>query len=164
VDQSQPAYDPEDTARALAEVASAVVRALTDRRRLSLTAAATLGRLERGGPARLTALAASEGVSQPSMTQLVQRLQAQNFVERVGDPEDGRVTLVTLTEAGRDVLAERRRARDARLARLLAALPDEEQQALGAAMRTALPLVERMIEDGVRSRPLAGQQPTRGTP
>lgn len=163
MDQSHPAYHPEDTARALAEVASAVIRALTDRRQLSFTAAATLARLEREGPARLTVLAAAEGVAQPSMTQLVQRLRAQGFVERVGDPEDGRVTLVTLTDAGRHVLAERRKARDARLAQLLATLPEEEQQALGAAIRTALPLVERMVEDDARPRPLAGQHPTGGT-
>ena len=42
---------------------------------LSLTAAATLATLERGGPRRLTALAAREGVTQPAMTQLVARLQ-----------------------------------------------------------------------------------------
>src|ERR1700727_123300 len=40
---------------------------------LSLTSAATLATLERGGPRRLTALASREGVTQPAMTQLVAR-------------------------------------------------------------------------------------------
>ncbi|MFF9409469.1 MarR family winged helix-turn-helix transcriptional regulator [Streptomyces anandii] len=161
MDQSHSAYGAQGTAHALAEVASAVVRALTDRRGMSLTTAATLARLERGGPARLTALATAEGVAQPSMTQLVQRLEAQGLAERIGDPADGRVTLVAITDAGRDVLAERRKARDARLADLLATLSDEEQRSLGAAARTALPLVRRMLEDdGVRPRPLPAQHHT----
>ena len=36
---------------------------------MSLTSAATLNTLEHSGPCRLTALAASEGVSQPAMAQ-----------------------------------------------------------------------------------------------
>ncbi|MEU5085267.1 MarR family winged helix-turn-helix transcriptional regulator [Streptomyces sp. NPDC021356] len=163
MDQSHSAPGTEDTARALADVASAVIRALTDRRQLSLTAAATLARLERDGPARLTALAAAEGVTQPSMTQLVQRLRAQDLVARVGDPDDGRVSLITLTATGRAVLAARRKARDARLAQLLAALPDEDQRALGAAMRTALPLVLRMLEESAQPSPLPEHQPTGST-
>ena len=63
--------EPEEIAGALAEVAGVVVRSLTDRRGMSFTTASTLGRLEREGPVRLTALAAAEGVAQPSMTQLV---------------------------------------------------------------------------------------------
>jgi DNA-binding MarR family transcriptional regulator len=113
---------------------------------MSFTAASTLARLEHEGPVRLTALAVAEGVAQPSMTQLVQRLERQGLARRVGDPDDGRVTLVAITDAGRHELAERRRMRDSHLADLLAALPAEEQQALGAAMRTALPLVQRMLE------------------
>ncbi|MEU6478569.1 MarR family transcriptional regulator [Streptomyces sp. NPDC047017] len=164
MDESYAEYTPQDTARDLADAASAVVRALTDRRDLSFTAAATLGRLEREGPARLTALATAEGVTQPSMTQLVQRLEAQGLVARDTDPGDGRVTLVLLTDAGQDVLAERRRARDARLAGLLAALPDEEQRALGAALRTALPIVLRMLGDTTAPRPLPAHHTTGSTP
>ncbi|PZH20986.1 MarR family transcriptional regulator [Streptomyces sp. NTH33] len=130
---------------------------------MSFTAASTLARLEREGPARLTALAAAEGVTQPSMTQLVQRLERQGLVARVGDPGDGRVTLVAVTDAGRDVLTERRRARDARLAELLAGLPVEQQRELGAAMRTALPLVRRVLEDDAQPRPPAAQHSTGGT-
>ncbi|GGI95033.1 MarR family winged helix-turn-helix transcriptional regulator [Streptomyces brasiliensis] len=144
---------PEDTARALADIGSAVVRALAGRQSLSFTAASTLARLEREGPSRLTALAAAESVTQPSMTQLVQRLESRGLVERIGDPDDGRVTLIAVTGAGRDELAARRRARDARLADLMTTLSEEEQQALGAAVRTALPLVQRMIR--------AGEQPQR---
>jgi DNA-binding MarR family transcriptional regulator len=137
----------EEIAGALAEVAGAVVRSLTDRRGMSFTTASTLGRLEREGPVRLTVLATTEGVAQPSMTQLVQRLENQGLATRFSDPGDGRVTLVAITEAGREVLAERRRERNARLVRLLATLSEDERRALGSAMQTALPLVRRMIDE-----------------
>lgn len=154
MDQSDSGQEPLQTARALAETASAVIRAVTDRRDMSFTTASTLARLEREGPARLTALAAVEGVAQPSMTQLVQRLERRGLVRRVDDPADGRVTLVAIADAGRELLAERRRLRDGRLAELLAALSTEEQQALGAAVRTALPLVRRMLEGAAGPRRL----------
>ncbi|GHG87027.1 MarR family winged helix-turn-helix transcriptional regulator [Streptomyces lanatus] len=142
---------PEDTAHALAEIAGIVVRSLADRRGMSFTTASTLGRLEREGPARLTVLAAAEGVAQPSMTQLVQRLEQQGLASRISDPDDGRVSLVAITDAGRTVLAERRREREARLVSLLATLPEDERQALGAAMGTALPLVRRMVNAAERA-------------
>ena len=52
------------------------------------------------GPTRLTTLAAKEGVGQPSMTQLIQRLERQDLVTRLADPEDGRAALVAITDAG----------------------------------------------------------------
>ncbi|MFI5976053.1 MarR family winged helix-turn-helix transcriptional regulator [Streptomyces sp. NPDC051452] len=147
------AADARRTARALADTAAAVIRVVTDRRSLSFTAAATLGRLEREGPVRLTALAAAEGVAQPSMTQLVQRLERQGLVRRVADEADGRATLVAVTDTGRDVLAARRRARDARLAELVATLPDDDRRALREAMEIVVPLVERMVAGDASAAP-----------
>src|SRR5580692_2937468 len=85
---------------------------------LSLTAAATLASLERSGPARLTALAAGEGVTQPAMTQLVARLAGQGLVARSADPDDGRVVHVQLTAAGRELISRRRAARADKLSGL----------------------------------------------
>ncbi|MEU3027547.1 MarR family transcriptional regulator [Streptomyces incarnatus] len=141
----------QQTAQSLAETASAVIRVVTDHRDLSFTAASTLARLEREGPVRLTLLAAAEGVAQPSMTQLVQRLERQGLVMRVDDAVDGRVTLIAVTDAGREVLAARRRSRDARLADLVAGLPDDDRRALADAMRVVAPLVQRMLSDTARS-------------
>ncbi|MFH7340330.1 MarR family winged helix-turn-helix transcriptional regulator [Streptomyces sp. KHY 26] len=134
-----------------------MIRAVTDHRDLSFTAASTLARLEREGPVRLTLLAAAEGVAQPSMTQLVQRLERQDLVMRVGDAVDGRVTLIAISDAGREVLAARRRSRDARLAELMAALPDDDQRALADAMRVVAPLVGRML--GGTARPARPARP-----
>jgi DNA-binding MarR family transcriptional regulator len=141
-----PEEGPPQVAAALDELATGMIRHLmSDRQGLSLTIAAALIRLERDGPIRLTTLATAVGLAQPSTTVLVQRLEAQGLASRVGDPGDGRVRLIAITDAGRELLAERRRARDARVAEMLTALPEQEVQALGEAMRTALPIVRRML-------------------
>lgn len=101
---------------------------------LSLTSGATLATLERSGPCRLTALAASEGVTQPAMTQLVSRLADSGLVARSADPDDGRVVSVELTPEGRDLLARRRAIRAERLSVLMARLSQADQDALAAAL------------------------------
>lgn len=136
-----PDADLGELASALIEVSAMLVRQLPSRQHMSLTTISTLGRLAREGPQRLTALAAAEGVAQPSMTQLVHKLEAGGLVARLPDPLDGRVCHIEVTEAGRTMLAERRRERREWLARRLAALPDRERDDLDAAMRTALPIV-----------------------
>jgi DNA-binding MarR family transcriptional regulator len=107
---------------------------------ISLTAASTLRRLEREGPRRLTELAAAEGVTQPAMTQLAQRLERDGLAERTPDPTDGRVVLVRVTQTGRDLLARRRAVRAAHLTDLLAALPPDDRALIAA----ALPALERL--------------------
>ena len=119
---------------------------------LSLTSAATLATLERGGPRRLTALAAREGVTQPAMTQLVARLQDAGLVDRVPDAADGRGGYVRITANGRAMLARRRAVRAERVAALLARLSPDEQAALAA----ALPAIDALA-NAQRDDPLVGQ-------
>lgn len=107
---------------------------------ISLTAASTLRRLELHGPRRLTELAADEGVTQPGMTQLVQRLERDGLVERATDPTDRRVVLVRATEAAVALLARRRAHRAQHLAGLLVDLPAEDEALIAA----ALPALERL--------------------
>ena len=107
---------------------------------ISLTAASTLRRLEREGPRRLTELATAEGVTQPAMTQLAQRLERDGLAERTTDPADGRVVLVRVTQAGRDLLARRRAVRASHLSALLSRLPADDQALIAA----ALPALERL--------------------
>src|SRR5277367_5557484 len=52
------------------------------------------------GPRRITELTDLEGIAQPTMTLLVKRLHEKGWVKRAGLPDDGRVVLVSLTEAG----------------------------------------------------------------
>lgn len=119
-----------------------LLRRLTPRSELSLTAASTLRRLERGGPSRLCELHAPEGVSQPAMTQLVTRLEKEGLARRGSDPEDGRAVVVTITDAGREAVARRREGRTRALAALLEQLPAEEHAALVA----ALPALDRLSD------------------
>jgi len=123
---------------------------------LSLTATATLATLERSGPRRLTALAVSEGVTQPAMTQLVDRLQGMSLLERAQDPADGRVVQVRITDEGRALLARRRAVRAQRVAELLHRLSPGEQALLTA----ALPAMEALA-NAQRTEGRAGpQQPS----
>jgi DNA-binding MarR family transcriptional regulator len=101
---------------------------------LSRTAAATLTRLQRSGPTRLTELATAEGVSQPTMSALVTRLVGQGLMSRGGDPQDARVVVLTLTPAGAELLGRRRSARADRLARALDELPAADADRITAAL------------------------------
>ena len=71
------------------------------------------------GPSRITALAAADDCSQPSMTAHVQRLESDGLVSRTPDPADARATQVELTPGGRSVLDGIRRSRGAALAPVL---------------------------------------------
>jgi DNA-binding MarR family transcriptional regulator len=132
--------DPAVLAEQLDDVVIGLRRLTLDRAGLSLTAAATLTTLRRTGPSRLTDLAATEGVSQPSMTALVGRLADSCLVERSTDPADRRVVLISLTPAGADLLDRRRASRAQRLAGPLGALTDDDVRAIS----TALPALARL--------------------
>src|SRR5436189_3989276 len=57
-----------------------------------------------GAPRRITELAELEGLAQPTMTLLVQRLEQHGWVRRERHADDGRVVLVSLTQEGRRTL------------------------------------------------------------
>ena len=101
--------------------------------RMSPTSITTLDSLEHSGPLRITDLADLQGVTQPGMTTLVNRLAADGYAERFADPTDGRAALVRITPAGRQVLAERHAARSAAISAAISQLPAEHQHALSAA-------------------------------
>lgn len=122
-------------------------RFLSDRAELSASAAYAINRVSREGPIRLTALAAKEGVSQPSMTQLMQRLERADLVARVSDPDDGRACLIGITEQGQALLDNRRRTRRERLHELLATLTPDEERALALAASVAGPILTRLAAD-----------------
>lgn len=122
-------------------------RFLTDRVDLGASAAFAMNRVCREGPMRLTTLAAKEGVSQPSMTQLMQRLERQDLVARFADPEDGRACLIGITPRGQALLDDRRRLRRERLAELMAKLTPEETHSLWLSAEVALPILNRLVDN-----------------
>ena len=87
-------------------------------------------------PRRITELAELERLAQPTLTQLVQRLEQQGFVNRERQADDGRVVLVSLTEAGAGALDDFRSRASAALAAHLVELPDAEIESLAAATET----------------------------
>jgi DNA-binding MarR family transcriptional regulator len=132
---------------ALDQAMDLTIRFLSDRADLSASAAFTLNRVCREGPIRLTTLATKEGVSQPSMTQLVQRLERAGLATRLADPDDGRACLIAITIQGQALLDERKRMRRERLAALIATLTDEERSTLWLSARVAFPLISRLAAD-----------------
>jgi DNA-binding MarR family transcriptional regulator len=119
-----------------------LIRVLSPSGGISLTTASTLARLAAAGPHRLSDLAAKEGVTQPAMTQLVSRLEWAALAQRCTDPADGRVVVVRITDAGRQLLLVRREARAQRLSELMSALTPEDR----AAILTALPALDRLAD------------------
>ena len=96
---------------------------------------AVLKRLENGGAATTADLARAELITPQAMGGLVTSLAEAGYVIRRDDAEDARRRLVSLTAAGRKILAANRAARYRWLARLVAEQFDaEEQRTLAAAL------------------------------
>jgi DNA-binding MarR family transcriptional regulator len=153
MDSTQTAGAPAgNTVLDCAEFAAVLERFVSAGRRVSVpgelssTAAFTLGRLVRDGSSRLTDLATLEHVSQPAMTQLVSRLEAQGLAERFSDPGDARVANVRVTAAGQALVERRRAARAARLTQLFGTLSPAQQAALAA----ALPALDALADASAR--------------
>jgi DNA-binding MarR family transcriptional regulator len=113
----------------------------------SITSRNVLAALAAEGPSRLTTLATGTGIAQPAMTQLVGRMEREGLVVRLIDPEDGRATLVAITDAGWALQAELRQSVRERMAELLDRLSGDDQAALALAMRVAMPLLQQLTRD-----------------
>ncbi|WP_414637610.1 MarR family winged helix-turn-helix transcriptional regulator [Amycolatopsis sp.] len=119
-----------------------MVRRLTPQYRLTLTQGSVLSELAQGGPRRMSVLAQIEGVRQPSMTDLVRRLERLHLVSRKPDPEDRRAVLIEATEAGKRYVGELVLAREEFLRERLTALDPTDR----AAIEAALPALRRLID------------------
>jgi DNA-binding MarR family transcriptional regulator len=110
---------------------------------LTLPEMAALARLDRGGPTTASALAKLEQISPQSMGATLGGLEARRLVERHADAEDGRRVMLSVTEAGLQLLRDRRSARTAQLTTALSAgfTPAELTQLMKAA-----PLIERLAQ------------------
>jgi DNA-binding MarR family transcriptional regulator len=103
-----------------------------------------LMRLDRGGPATPSALARAEQITRQGMGATLNRLAERGLVERHPDPQDGRRTLMALTEAGRQVVRAQRSARTQQLAGVLAGRFTSGERAV---LMAAAPLIERLGEE-----------------
>jgi DNA-binding MarR family transcriptional regulator len=134
----------DEIAEDLPERAGALSRLFLSRSGLAITRteAGVLYEL-RKRPRRITELAAHEGVTQPAITLLVNRLQQRGWVKREPDASDRRAVLVRLTSRGQEALDRLRSEYRALLHEEMAALGDRDIETLGRAIE---------ILDGVISR------------
>jgi DNA-binding MarR family transcriptional regulator len=103
-----------------------------------------LSRLDRSGPTTSSALAREVQITAQAMGATLGTLRSKGLVERGPDPDDGRRVVLTVTDAGRQALKDKRNARAELVARVLASgvFTPKELKQLGA----AAPLLERLAQ------------------
>ena len=111
---------------------------------LSPSQASVLLRLERDGPATASALARAEGMRPQSMAPVLAALEGAGLVSGAPDPDDGRQTLLSLTQACRKWVEDGRAARQDWLTRALQArLSPREQEEVARAVE----LLKRLVDE-----------------
>ena len=137
--------DTADVAAALRESVGLLLRRMRQHMpgELTLPENAAVARLSRSGPTTSSALAKLEQISPQSMGATLAGLEARGLVARRPDPDDGRRVVLSLTDAGQQVLRDKRDARTRQLAEALSArfTPDEVRLLAGA-----VPLLERLAQ------------------
>ncbi|MBV8953662.1 MAG: MarR family transcriptional regulator [Solirubrobacterales bacterium] len=138
--------------RRLDEIAEALPQRASALSRLFLTRSSIgISRTEVGvlyalstQPRRITELAGREGVTQPAITLLVNRLQERGWVDRAADSADRRAVLVELTAEGRAIFDRLRAEYRALLHEDMATLPDEDVETLARAVEILDGLIARL--------------------
>lgn len=94
-----------------------------------------LSTLVGSGPIGIGRLAQKTLSKQPTVTRLLDRMEAQGHVERIPDPSDGRVTLVRVTASGRQLVSGLLTQAEIHEKMVLASLGPRKSEALKAALR-----------------------------
>jgi DNA-binding MarR family transcriptional regulator len=110
---------------------------------LSPSMTAALSTIERHGPLTPSELASRERIQRPTATRVLARLEDSGLVQRTPDPQDRRSSLVTVTPAASELLAELRTRKTAFLAERLERLDPEER----ATLDRAADILERMLAE-----------------
>ncbi|WP_027504225.1 MarR family winged helix-turn-helix transcriptional regulator [Rhodococcus sp. UNC23MFCrub1.1] len=139
---------PEELRALAGDLSLAVVRMtrhLRGRRtsQVTLTQLSALATLAREGAMTPGTLAARERVQPPSMTRVVASLGDLGYVDRMPHPTDGRQIIVSLSDAGRQVIEDEVNAREAWLTEQLRGL-DADQL---VAMRTAVDIMSAIVNE-----------------
>jgi len=103
------------------------------------------------GPKRITELAETEALAQPSVTKLVDKLQQRGLVVRERSADDGRVVLVSISPGGREQAEAHRIQVQALMREAVAELSDGELAGLVAASETLGRLIEMLQQRRARS-------------
>lgn len=101
---------------------------------LGFVALATLRHLVRHGPCTVTELARRDRVTTQAISLRIAPLVHAGLVHRSSDRADGRRSLLTVTDSGREVVGRAQAHALAALENLIAGLPDAQRSALTAAV------------------------------
>ena len=110
---------------------------------VSLTQLSALTTLANEGAMTPGALAIRERVRPPSMTRVIASLADEGLVDRAPHPVDGRQVLVSVSEAGAELVRAARRARQEWLAERLGTLDDAQRDIL----RSASDLISALVDE-----------------
>ena len=105
-----------------------------------------LGLLERSEPVSMSALGTAQDLTPRSMTVLVDGLDREGLVQRTTDPQDRRVSLLSLTPAGRVIATEQLRPARIAAAALFDELAERDRQEL---LRLLGEVATRLAEHGI---------------
>jgi len=100
------------------------------------------------GQCRQNELAADMCISQSALSRQVSELVANGYIVRHADPQDGRASLISLTDDGVDLLRRSRQGHARQLAGMLADWSDEEAD---AACHTIQKLKESLAQNAHRA-------------
>jgi DNA-binding MarR family transcriptional regulator len=103
-----------------------------------------LSLLDELGPSAVGSLAAADRCSQPTMTGLVNGLVEKGWVRRDRHPDDARASIVSLTDAGHEVLTDIRRRNAALVADRIEAAGRSTEE-----LRTAVSVLSDLLNRGV---------------
>lgn len=88
----------------------------------------------RHGPLTLGELSTRERVAPPSVTRVVSKLEDDGLVQRCPDPSDRRITRVSITGAGAELVSATRRRKDAWLSARIQELDADQRARLADAL------------------------------
>jgi DNA-binding MarR family transcriptional regulator len=106
----------------------------------TLSQLSALATVNKCGPLSAGEIAAVERVQPPSMTKILAALETSGWVARASHPDDRRQSIISITDAGRQLMAEETRARDEWLAERLVDFSAEDIQKL----RDAVGVLDRL--------------------
>ena len=116
-----------------------------DRGELTLTYRAALATIERNGPITLGDLAEVEHIAPPTVTKMVHSLHERGLIVRAVDPDDRRVTRVSISASGAALLAADRKRRTEWLAGQVRGLDAADRERLAAAIDVLEALTDREV-------------------
>ena len=111
---------------------------------LNLARYIVLGMISRFEPCAMTHLSGYSAVDRTTLTRMIDQLVRSGLVARSTPPTDRRQVLLTLTEAGRDVLDRARRLVDEINQDLVSTLRDEDQRSIARGFQQ---IVSNLVPD-----------------